>query len=137
MILASPHLTLHLDMDTNVCEVIQKLKQCRHDGKFSPETDKYLLVLNYLLPDVFLKALDLIESKACHKYTCGPKSLRVINTYIVNSAIWGCTCSDFTRAMAIRHSPICEHLIASYLLDELPWWSEPVKQLDKEEFALI
>jgi hypothetical protein len=124
-------------MDSNVSDIIDKLKYCKQDGKITSEGDSYLVVLNYLLPELFLKAIDLIESKSCHKYTCESRSLRVIKSFLVNSAMWGCSCNEFTKAMVNRHKPICEHLIAGYLLDELDWWEEPVKELGTEEFSLI
>lgn len=124
-------------MDQNIVDIVQRLKHCRADGKFTPEGNRYLLVLNYLLPDLFVTALDLIESKSCHAYTHGPTAVRVIKGYLVNTKLWGCTCKAFTMAMVTRHGPICEHLIGGYLMDELGWWEEQARELDQDDFASI
>lgn len=83
------------------------------------ETEKTMLVLNYLLPNIFLDGLNLIESGQI-AYIDSPDLtwLFCFNDIYTNASRKICSCSLFIKLKYLQNiqSPYCPHLVASTLV---------------------
>lgn len=108
-----------------VSVLLEKIREvdCLKDGTYNEKLLQYLVMLNYMFPQRFLDALDILEEQRCiictDRYS---RKLVVVDGVPIDLNRRICSCSDFLRRVmcdnppsTAKWLPVCKHLLAGIL----------------------